>query len=240
MENRVILAFPRSGSKLLADVHQQNGYHNFGDFFNSYSTVILNHPVPRAVRMPIDQQRQIWKTRTDRGFQIDNWTQHLIVNYRFKKFNQYQNLDPNVVTIHFTAFESNPNLINLLNNRTVLCLRRKNKFEQILSRYITSTYFNHDNEFPSIPILIDIEYFNFIFASLIKLESLQDYYIASGKGKLIDFDDLISGTADLGFSYTVNSVDQHFDLESLVLNLKEVKARYQELITLYNIQDETN
>jgi len=240
MENRIILAFPRSGSKLLASVHQQNGYHNFGEFFNSYGTVILDRPVPRAVRMPIDQQRQIWKTRSDRGFRLDDWTQHLIVKHRFKKFNQYQNLDPSVVTIQFSSIDATPDIINLLNSRTVLCLRRKNKFEQILSRCITLTHFNHDNEFPSKPTLVNMEQFNLTFCSLLKLESLQDHYISAGNGKLIDFDELIAGTADLGFSYNVNSVDQHSDLESLVLNLKEVKARYQELVTLYNIQDETN
>ena len=240
MENRVILAFPRSGSKLLASVHQQNGYHNFGEFFNSYSTVILDHPVLRAVRMPIDQQRQIWKTRKDRGADLDNWTQNLIVKHRVKKFNQHKNLTPSIVSIWFASIKSTPDAFNLMNERTVLCLRRKNKFDQILSRCITHSYLNHDNEFPSRPMNIDVEYFNLTFDALVKLEQLQDYYIAAGNGKIIDFDELIAGTADLGFSYNVTSTDQHPNLESLVLNLETIKARYQELVTLYNIQDETN
>jgi hypothetical protein len=240
MENRVILAFPRSGSKLLSSIHKQHGYHDFGEFFNSFSTVILNTPVMQAVRMPIDQQRQIWETRKERGITVDDWTQSLIVKHRFKKFNQCSNITPSIVTIWFASIESSTEAFELLNNRTVLCLRRKNKFEQLLSRCITRIHLNHDNEFESVPLKIDIPYFDFSFNSLLKLEMLQDYYIDTGKGKLIDFDDLIAGNADLGFSYSVNSIDQHKNLENLVLNIDEVKERYQTLKKIYNITDDAN
>lgn len=240
MEKRVILSFPRSGTKLLASIHEQHGYHNFGEFFNSFSAVIIDDKMPYAIRSSIEQQRQVWKTRKERGMMIDDWEQSLIVKQRFEKFNQCSDDTPSIVTMWFASIESSPEAFELLNNRTVLCLRRTNKFEQLLSRCITRIHLNHDNEFESTPTKIDLLYFDYVFNSLLKLEMLQDYYITSGKGKLIEFDDLIAGTADLGFSYTVNSVDQHKNLENLVLNIAEVKERYQILKKLYNITDETN
>ena len=235
MENRLILAFPRSGTKLLASVHQQNGYHNFGEFFNSYSTVIIDHPIPHAVRMPIDQQREILNTKTKRGSRLDLWTNRLVSEHRLRKFNKFKSVKPSIATIFIATFDLLPEAVELFTGREVLCLQRSNRFEQLLSRCITKEHSNHDNEYKSTPINIDQDAFEWAFYSLLKLERLQAVCVTTGKGRYVDFDKLIAGKEDLGFSYTVNTVDQHNNLEDLVLNLEEIKNQFQELQISYNV-----
>jgi hypothetical protein len=235
MENRLILAFPRSGTKLLASVHQQNGYHNFGEFFNSYSTVVLDHPIPRAVRMPIDHQRELISTKQKRGKELDLWTNRLVITHRLKKFNKFKSINPSITTVFATTFDLLPEAFELLNDREILCLRRNNRFDQLLSRSITKQYLNYDNEYKSRPTTIDLDMFKWGFYSLLKLERLQDFCVTTGRGKYVDFDKLILGQEDLGFSYTVNTIDQHSNLEELVLNLTEVKEIFLELKNLYNV-----
>lgn len=234
-ENKIILAFPRSGTKLLANIYTQQGYHNFGEFFNSYSSTIIDSDPPYAVRLPIDQQNEIDSQKLKRGSRVNSWTHTLITEHRISIFEKFKDITPSIVTVWIATFNLLPESVNLLNTRSVLCLRRRNKFEQLLSRCLTLDQYNHDNEIPSTPRKIDADQFNHAFKSLLKLEKLQDYCVNNLKGQYVDFDSLVLGNADLGFTYTIDTTDQHTDLESLVLNLDEIKKRYKILHELYNV-----
>lgn len=234
-QNKLILAFPRSGTKLLANIYKKQGYHNFGEFFNTYSTVIIDASPPYASRMPIDHQRKIINAKSKRGKQLDHWSHMLDANHRLAKFNKFKDIGPNILTTFIWSFTQLPETFELLNDREVLCLRRANIFDQILSRIITKKYLNHDGEHKSKPIKVDLEFLEYTFYNLLKLERLQDYCVSTGRGRYIDFDKLVAGKEDLGFPYIVDTTDQHANLEELVLNLTEVKEKFQELQVTYNV-----
>lgn len=67
-----------------------------------------------------------------------------------------------------------------------------------------------------------LDYFYYQFVST---ENLQKTLVDSGRGKYINFDELIIGESDLGFAYEVQTQDQHKELEQYIINLGEVKKR---------------
>jgi hypothetical protein len=232
---KTILAFPRSGTKLLAGIFERRGYHNFGEFFNTFSHGINNANIPYASRMPVAQQHQVLKTRKTRGPNLDNYTQTLIIQHRYKKFLEYADITPSIITTSNSTFDFFPEAVSVLSDRQVLCLRRINRFDQLLSRCITMTYLNHDDETKSRPSKIDKTYFEFCFYTLARLEKMQDRCVKAGNGIYIDFDELVTGRADLGFNYQVTTYDQHRDLRILVLNLAETMKLYDSLVNSYNL-----
>jgi hypothetical protein len=64
---------------------------------------------------------------------------------------------------------------------------------------------------------------------------MQDRIIDSGQGRLIIFEDLIKGSANLEFEYTVTTEDQHPNIQSLVSNLNEIKGLYKNLQNKYGV-----
>lgn len=236
--NKCIFAFPRSGTKLLADVYKKHGYYNFGEFFNTFSTVLTTNEngIPYAVRSAQDHQQSIRYTRTERGVKVDDWSHTLASMLRFERFEKFKNISPSIVTVWPMTFDYLPESFGrITSNREILCLRRMNRFEQLLSRCITVIHANHNNETPSPVSRIDTSYFESSFASLIKLERMQDRIIDSGQGRLIIFEDLIKGSANLEFEYTVTTEDQHPNIQSLISNLNEIKGLYKNLQNKYGV-----
>ena len=111
-----IFGFPRSGTKLLANIYKQQGYHSFGEFFNPSTTDIVNDSLPFAIR--------------SKNWQDNNPT---LTEERLNLFKQFIDVDPSTVTLMPIALYYMPTLLNSLGNRYVLCTRRSNKFEQLLS-----------------------------------------------------------------------------------------------------------
>lgn len=240
-KNKTILSYPRSGTKLLSKIYQQQGYHNFGEFFNTFSCGIDNsQDLPTSVRLSRDHQSNIRDDRPTRGGYVNDWTHILVTNHRLQQFKKYADITPSIVTVWPMTFELVPESVShLIDQREVLCLRRKNRFDQLLSRCITVKNLNHDEEIASKPIKVEKGYFEYVFLSLLRLERIQDNLIAEGKGRLVDFDDLVTGHANLGFEYTVTTKDQHSNLTSLISNLAETIDFYTELQKRYGVKHET-
>ena len=233
--NKIIFGGPRSGTKLLAKIFQKQGYHNFGEFFNSFSCEIVHDIIPYAKRISIENQTVISDTRKKSGIYYDDYCHATIVRDRAKLFNEYNSVTPSIVTIWEASFKLAPETFKLTDDSFVLCTRRNNRFEQLLSRSITKIHFNHDDDVKSTPVEINLKTFEFHFQSLVYTERLQDQIVNSGKGKIVDFDKLIAGNEDLGFSYTVTTLDQHENLQALILNLEEVTAKFNTLVNRYEI-----
>ena len=234
-ENKIIFGGPRSGTKLLAKIFQNHGYHNFGEFFNSFSCDIVNDLIPYAKRISIEEQEKISKARPINGYWYDDFKHSKIIRDRFKLFNNFESTTPSIVTIWEASLKLAPELFKLTDNRFVLCTRRENRLDQLISRCITKTHFNHDEEIESTPVTISLNSFEFHFQSLVYTEQLQDQFINLGKGQLIDFNKLIAGQEDLGFEYKVETQDQHTDLASLVLNLDDVRKKFNTLKRKYRM-----
>jgi beta-galactosidase beta subunit len=233
-----IFGFPRSGTKLLASIYEQQGYHNFGEFFNPYSTTItgldrplnvdiddLNGAIPKATRLSFNRQLAIRNRSVNVGKTKDAVLRTRIVEARQTVFNQFADVDPSVVTCWTNDTSFVRDLFGSMSDRFFLCPQRKNKLDQLLSYCITRNNINFDNELPSKPTKIDLSLLDNLYHQLYVTDRMQDKLVSSGKGRYIDFDLLIAGQEDLGFTYNVTSEDQHTDLESLVINIDEVKNR---------------
>lgn len=212
MNKITIFGFPRSGTKLLADVYKQQGYHNFGEFFNCATTDIVNDTVPYAVR----------------SLSVNDIST-LLVEERIELFNTYKDVTPSIVTLMPKPILYKPFILNSLGNRYYLCTQRKNKFEQLISYIISSYNFNYDGLKISKAVKILPGMVERGFKELITTYRIQQHLISTGQGRYIDFDQLIAGKEDLGFEYKVTSKDEHTNLYGLVENLDEVKLQIKEI-----------
>lgn len=230
-----ILGFPRSGTKLLADIFQQQGYHNFGEFFNPNNTYIEENEIPFAKRLPIDSQKNMISNRQLKSEELFLYENTLVIQQRLDQFKSIVYKDPSIVTVWLENFLRLPHLLSEFNNRFFICIRRKDKFEQLLSRLVTSMNLNYNNEIPSNTVKINLVRFENEFSKLCRVESMQSFLVNSNRGTLIDFDELINGTANLGFEYSVKSEDQHSsdELYNLIINLEEVENKFKELELAY-------
>lgn len=224
----VIFGYPRSGTKLLADAFVQNDYHNFGEFFNTYSSEIILGYKPYARRTSIERQKQLHEMRMASP-SFDEIKHAKESEIRLNEYNKKSNISPSVVTIWPETFGLLPGMFHHLHGKYILCTTRKNKFEQFLSRLLTYYNCNYDGEIVSEPIEVEMRIVEILYASFFKTEYMQHEIVRLGLGEFVDFDDLIAGKADLGFEYEVRTEDQHIDVESLIKNLDEVKAKIKEL-----------
>lgn len=230
----VIFGSPRTGTKLLADVYKQQGYHNFGEFLNTFSCAINRDNIPYAYRIPISAQREIRDKRAYRGTYIDNWYHGKEVRDRINLLKGFNDVSPSTLTIWMATFDYTPEILDdYLRDRFFLCTSRKNEYEQMLSRLVTLAHLNHDCEIESTPVEVNLNMLNHAFYVNRRIQKLQEYIVNSGRGKFVDFDQLINGTADLGFSYQVTTSDQHNDLQKLILNIDEVNERFNLLKSIY-------
>ena len=220
-QNKLILSYPKAGTKLLSNLYSNAGYHDFGSFFDTFRySIVDTDTLPISVKLPNDIQIRIRKTRHARGMHVDNWTQTLMTQARIKKFNSSVSELPNIVTVNIPTFDYTSEAMDLFNNREVLCLRRIDKFNQLISRCMSI------NEI-SVPISSRVNevFFEFCFDSLARLERLQTYCVHSGKGRIINLEDLVSGKSSLGFKYSANKETAPLVVVDNIEELKKEKGR---------------
>lgn len=233
--NIAIIGSPRSGTKLLADTMVQQGYHNFGEFFEVTNSEITWQDLPKALRLQQNIQFENLNSKKENiWISGELYNQTFLIKDRVDIFRKYENITPTTVTVFgFTIMNLYPELIKILDNRVFLCTRRANIFDQLLSSIITYRHKNWDGESQSGNISIDLDNFRHRYINIKRIERFQDFMVAEGKGRIIDFDRLITGTEDLGFDYKVTTTDQHTDLESLIINIDQVRARFNDLQSTY-------
>lgn len=228
----VIFGYPRSGTKLLANVLEQQGYFNFGEFFEIFAADFNSNSLA-ASRRDCNEQLIMFTKYTDSPHEID-FKHSILRSDRITKFTPYINDAMSSVTVFHNTVEAAPELFNLLHSRYFLCTRRQNKLDQLISWSITFHQKNYNGEIESKQMKIDLIKFERSFFQLKKTERIQDYLVSIGQGMIVDFDKLITGSLDLGFSYEVTSSDQHHDLASLITNYDEVLAKFDHLNTTYS------
>jgi hypothetical protein len=237
MKPRLILAFPRSATKLLSSIHEAVGYHAYGEFFNTYSTDIEHGTARRA---SIESQRQRRNLITEMGVNEFNYMHGLKINQRYTHYKDLlkENQSPSVVTAWYATFGLLPESSELLCTHEILCLKRNNTFDQLISRLVTIKNLNHDQEIETKPITVDKPAMEYYYYYMRKTNNLQNYCVKNGLGFWVDFDELINGTADVGFEYRVNTTDQHDDLSQYVTNYEQAHDFFIEIKTRYDRYDD--
>jgi hypothetical protein len=233
-DNVVIFGYPRSGTKLLANVLEQQEYFNFGEFFETFSTEFKDDSHV-ATRLSREDQFALF-----RSFRSVNSNIHEVVHKHSillaERVNSFQKINvPNktTLTIFGDTIDIYPELLDILRTRYFLCTRRKNILEQLLSNLLTYKFKNYNGEESSEQMIINLDQMHKWFFNLKKTERIQNYLVSTGRGIIIDFDQLITGTLDLGFKYKVTSIDQHENIENFIINYDEVIEKFNYLNSLY-------
>jgi hypothetical protein len=224
-QKRIIFGWWRSGTKLLAECHKNIGYHNFGEFFNIFSSCVVESTIPFATRMPVQEQKS---QRQSRGMMSDEQLLYWKLSNcqkRIDKFLPFKDLNPSIITVWIGDLTIKRDIFSIIDDRHYLLPRRKNNIEQILSGLLTLYNLNYNGEIESRPITANIKHIDFCYNELKNTTEMQNVILNERRGQIVDFDKLINGQEDIGFDYTVNSTDQHNDLYKYFLNLDDVLSR---------------
>lgn len=211
--NIVIFSHPRSGTKLLASILENFGYHSHGEWYALHTTRIENN---KAIRLNEFAFNII--SRSEGQYQKS-------MEY-MKRHDQYVHLDKSVITIWPDGLLEFPFMLPKFEKYHWVGVRR-DCWNQVLSYYISIKNFNFDGIKESQPVLFKEDMFRKLYWDYHKVCNIQDWLIKNKNFTLLQFDDLINGKSEIfGRPYNVNSTDQHSTLESLVLNIDEVKVWY--------------
>jgi hypothetical protein len=208
----------------------KQGYHDFSSYFDTFRySLVENNGTPYAAKMTTQQQLNLRLTRHSRGTSVDDWTHLLVTKSRLKKFNKIKIEQPSIVTVNMPTFDYLPEAVSLFEGREVLCIRRADKFTQLLDRCqtiseISGAFAKTKN--------VDKSFFEFCFYTLLRLERLQDYCVESKKGRIVSFDSLLDCKEDLGFNYTI---PLFAPTASSVTNIEELQKLFKSLTKKYNL-----
>jgi hypothetical protein len=133
------------------------------------------------------------------------------------------------VTVWVETLMYIPDLFSELSNHRFLCTRRKDEFEQLVSRYLTYCFKNYNEEVSSSPVHVNTDLFAHFFFEKKKTDMIQSRLVEKKLGVYVDFDDLIRGQFTHDIQYVVSTRDQHRDLLELVTNLDQIKHVYEKL-----------
>ena len=223
--NRNIFGWERSGTKFLANAHEQNGYFNFGEFFNVFSCEVIKENIPYAKRLSISIQRDNRIKNKNLHAQNLYFQKAFLAKDRIELFQIHKHLTPSIVTVWIDDIKYATSILDIISDRYFLCTVRKNKTEQLLSSIITNYNLNFNGEEPTISKKIEMKHVDYFYDRMKNTTIMQEEIVKNKKGRYVDFDALISGNEDLGFEYKVTSIDQHEDVTKYFINLTEVLDR---------------
>lgn len=221
--NIAIFSLPRTGTKLLASIFEQLGYHNYGELYSIRSTEIIDG---RPIRLDkhIEFTGSISENKFKRVFMYE---------YRYKLFESSIGNSPfekNVINVWPDSICEFPFILNHLQNYHFVAVKR-NPWDQILSYYISSKNFNFDAKKISVAVAVNRDMFQKMYWDYFRATRFQDWIVSNNRGSIIDFDQLITGNIELFNSqtYSITTVDEHSNLESLIQNIDEVRGWFIEL-----------
>lgn len=229
----VIFGWPRSGTKLLANVLEQQGYLNLGEFFETFATELKDGSHVTAIRLPREDQFAMFRA-FHANMHEETHKHSILLSDRITLFQRIRVPARTTLTVFGSNVDMAPELIDILSTRYFLCTRRRNILEQILSMSLTYYYKNYNAEGASSPMIVNLNQLDRLFFAMKKTERLQNYLVSIGRGIIVDFDELITGTLDLGFTYEVTTSDQHENLSGLIINYEDVLHRFNYLTSVYD------
>lgn len=226
MQNKIVIfAPPRSGTKLLSDILGQFGYHQYGEWYNTWTNVIQDN---RSVRA----SKEFIKTSHSNGYNPkSNFTHSMQTIDRLLSFDNEQKA---VITIWQENLEAFP-FITTIHNDWLWILPIREEWDNLVSWIVSGLNQNFDAEYKSEPVTVARAWFDHFYWKRKKIEILRQWMIENIETLVVPFNELINGTFNgFGKQYTVNTIDEHSDPESLILNLSEIKQWYQENIQSYD------
>lgn len=206
----VIFSQPRTGTKLLAKILKDFGYHSFGEWYSLFSTRIENNTAVRK------------EDRILPALALSEIKYHKTVEHK-KRFNLYKHANKSVVTVWPDSLIEFPFILTEYQSYHWICIKR-DPWEQMLSWYISSKNYNFDGLKKSNPVIFKMDAFRKTYWDYYKTDELQNWVLSHMSSTLVSFDELVTGKSTIfGQNYIVDTKDEHSSLEQLVENLHEVK-----------------
>ncbi len=215
-----IFSQPRTGTKLLAKILKNFGYHYYGEWYANLSTVIQDDVSIRRetyLEKPLSASQSHYVNSIE---YIKRYQQLLNIKKKFPR---------SVITIWPQAMFEFPFIVNQFIDYHWICIKR-NPWDQLLSFYISSINKNFDGLHQSVSTLFKEITFRKLYWDYHTTATIQQWLIDNQVATMIDFDELVTGSSKVfGIPYDVATKDEHEQLESLVENLDQVKNWYASL-----------
>ncbi len=213
-----VFSFPRAATKLIANALTQSGYHNYGEWYDVWSSSIQDD---HAVRM---SQEQI-KARLDLLSEQTRPMDIYMAAQTATRSLQFDKHPRSVVTVWFENAISFPLLFLNMKDHHWICPKR-DAWQQLTSFVVSWHNNNFNAQWTSEPVTVDLKWFETFYWRWHHVRVLQEWLVNSGRGTFLDFDSVVSGGCTQLGDYTVTTADEHVCPENLILNLHEVQSRY--------------
>lgn len=218
-----IFSFPRAGTKLIAEILRSEGYHVHGEWYDVWSSNISNQVAHRKSPEQIASEQKSL-------FNDIHSTDYLKLSETIHRHNTLQIQPRSVITVWYENAINFPWLFMQLNDHYWICPRR-NLWDQLTSFMVSWHNNNFNAHKVSQPITVDLKWFEIFFWRWHYIRKMQSWLVDTGRGTWVDFDRLITGTeVAFGKKYTVSSIDEHHQPESLITNLDMMRERYVSLL----------
>jgi hypothetical protein len=221
----IIFGYPRCGTKLIAQMLTTHGYENLGEYFDTWTSKLVNNRPIRLSQHVQQHQHQQYIKSPD----LENFSHTLELLNRTNTFD-----NPPIrtsVTLWYENIKIFPILSSIYQNHRWICAQRNN-FDQLLSRIVVSINANPDGNYPSQRVDIKRSQFETQFWRLQEISLLQEHLVANQLAVKVQFEDVINGKFPDNLQTKVHTVDQHKDLYSYVNNINEVEGWYRELVDI--------
>jgi hypothetical protein len=219
----VIFGYPRCGSKLIAALLKQSGYHVHGEWYDTWTSRMEGS---QLVRMTASDQRiRYLKNIENPGRQgyrhlLETTNRHSLCDISYRKY---------VITLWHENISLFPMMMMQYQDHFWLCPYRNN-WDQLISRMLIWYNGNPDGETDSEMITIGHDVFSTQYWKLQQVTSMQGWLVKNGNGTWVGFEDAIHGRLPgVDTVLKVSTSDQHVDPESLISNLDEIRSLFNDL-----------
>ena len=219
----VIFSFPRAGTKLISKIFGQFGYHEHGEWFDTYSTAIdTDHSAKRIVSAKQTHMQQFCRTQPDAA-------RYYHLNATLERFDQFPCQEQkSVLTLWPENLESCAFILHRLAG-ALWVLPQRDPYTQLVSFMVAHNNQNFNVAGINQPVTIEKWLFRLCYWKLKRTQRTQAWIAQHFDCVTVPFDLLISGDfTGFGKPYTVTSADENTDLYSLVQNPDEARAWFDE------------
>jgi hypothetical protein len=218
----IIFSYPRCATKLLASILEGFEYHNYGEWYDVWTSRIDKNT---AVRLSAEEIKKIKEKGIDNldKLNTDQATQLVNLNNLWKATHNKLNPISWTLTLWPSNLNNFPFVLETYRDCHWLCPTR-DRWSQMLSWFISFYNNNFNGYIQSRPITISKTLFDRHYWQLRRTEINQNWILNNFSSTPVPFDELTTGRfKGFGADYPVNSKDEHELLEPLVVNLNEVK-----------------
>ena len=220
LNNVIIFGPPRTGTKLLRQIYVNRGYHNYGEYFDTWSSRVVENNSERLDSNDILVNYKDWISYPERS-------SYRHVKETFERYSNFNSKNLAVLTLWWDNLKNCPPLLQSFKNNLWL-LTTRNRYDQLRSYCVSILNRNFDGKIQNLAQEIPKSLFVKQYWTMFEIDIMQQWISRNFQSKWVNFDDLINGNADID-NYTVSSQDENYNLDDYILNQDDVCVWFNEL-----------